>query len=254
MSNIVSYKFHDYSIRTLLKPDQSVWFCRKDVLSALDLSYNTKLLQSLKTDGIANSEVIDKLGRRQQLIFVNEPNLYRMIFKSTKQAAKEFQDWVFDEVLPAIRKYGAYLARNEKLISDIDPQEVRWYKPSRKTYFSKAVQDFLKARPLTPKEFELFMDALRTAMDEGQENVLMANQDNRMILDDATTNKLLTYLKWLNSNENKFKSLASRMRHLAVELSDAASDLNLYSEGFGITRGILTGRIEDTVKRLKRNN
>lgn len=144
--------------------------------------------------------------------------------------------------------------QNEKLISDIEPQEVRWYKPSRKTYFSKAVKDFLKARPLTPKEFELFMDALRTAMDEGQENVLMANQDNRMILDDATTNKLLTYLKWLNSNENKFKSLASRMRHLAVELSDAASDLNLYSEGFGITRGILTGRIEDTVKRLKRNN
>lgn len=133
--------------------------------------------------------------------------------------------------------------QREQLISDIDPQEVLWYKPSRKTYFSKAVKDFLKARPLTPKEFELFMDVLRTAMDEGQENVLMANQNNKMILDDATMDKLLTYLKWLNSNENKFKMLAFRMRELAREISDTADDLNLYCEGYGITRQLLTDKI-----------
>ena len=44
----------------------------------------------------------------QKLTIVNEPNLYRLIFRSDKKEAKDFQDWVFEEVLPAIRKTGSY--------------------------------------------------------------------------------------------------------------------------------------------------
>lgn len=49
-------------------------------------------------------------GGKQQLIFINEPNLYRVIFRSNKPEAKQFQDWVFNEVLPTIRKTGKYEA------------------------------------------------------------------------------------------------------------------------------------------------
>ncbi|HGJ5878179.1 MAG TPA: Bro-N domain-containing protein, partial [Arsenophonus nasoniae] len=44
----------------------------------------------------------------QLLVYVNEPNLYRVIFRSNKLEAKQFQDWVFNEVLPSIRKTGRY--------------------------------------------------------------------------------------------------------------------------------------------------
>ncbi|HDJ2741175.1 TPA: hypothetical protein PP068_001534 [Salmonella bongori] len=48
------------------------------------------------------------MGREQEAAFVNEPNLYRVIFRSNKPETKQFQDWVFSEVLPTIRKTGRY--------------------------------------------------------------------------------------------------------------------------------------------------
>ena len=47
------------------------------------------------------------------MLFINEPNLYRCIFQSRKPAARKFQDWVFDEVLPALRKEGGYIVSTE---------------------------------------------------------------------------------------------------------------------------------------------
>ena len=47
-------------------------------------------------------------GGIQNITFVNEPNLYRVIFRSNKAEARQFQDWVFNEVLPTIRKTGSY--------------------------------------------------------------------------------------------------------------------------------------------------
>ena len=44
------------------------------------------------------------------MIFINEPNLYRCIFQSRKAEAEQFQDWVFNEILPSIRKSGGYIA------------------------------------------------------------------------------------------------------------------------------------------------
>ena len=47
------------------------------------------------------------------MTFIDEPNVYRCIFQSRKKEAEQFQSWVFEEVLPAIRKTGGYIATNE---------------------------------------------------------------------------------------------------------------------------------------------
>lgn len=47
------------------------------------------------------------------MLFIDEPNLYRCIFQSRKKEAEAFQDWVVEEVLPAIRKTGGYIPANE---------------------------------------------------------------------------------------------------------------------------------------------
>jgi prophage antirepressor-like protein len=50
-------------------------------------------------------------GGTQKLTFISEENLYRIVFRSTKPEALNFQNWVFSEVLPSIRKTGSYSAR-----------------------------------------------------------------------------------------------------------------------------------------------
>lgn len=48
-------------------------------------------------------------GGQQQMLFIDEPNLYRCIFQSRKEEAEQFQDWVCEEVLPAIRQSDGYV-------------------------------------------------------------------------------------------------------------------------------------------------
>ena len=59
--------------------------------------------------GVATTEVIDSLGRTQEANFIDESNLYKVIFQSRKKEAEAFTDWVTSEVLPSIRKHGAYM-------------------------------------------------------------------------------------------------------------------------------------------------
>ncbi|SSX81853.1 Uncharacterized phage-encoded protein [[Actinobacillus] rossii] len=53
------------------------------------------------------------MKNNEKTSFINEPNLYRIIFRSEKPIAKEFQNWVFEEVLPQIRKTGQYSAQQQ---------------------------------------------------------------------------------------------------------------------------------------------
>lgn len=59
-------------------------------------------------DGVVKHDVIDNLGRTQSTKFITEGNLYRLITHSKLPAAERFEKWVFDEVLPSIRKTGGY--------------------------------------------------------------------------------------------------------------------------------------------------
>lgn len=71
-----------------------------------------------KKDGVVKHEVIDNLGRRQEKNFINEGNLYRLITHSKLPSAEKFERWVFDEVLPSIRKTGGYIAGEENMTED----------------------------------------------------------------------------------------------------------------------------------------
>jgi prophage antirepressor-like protein len=93
-----------------------------DVCRALDISNVTDVKNRLKKDGVVTIEVIDTLGRLQNVNAINESNLYKTIFQSRKEEALQFQDWVTSEVLPAIRKHGAYATADtlERMIANPD--------------------------------------------------------------------------------------------------------------------------------------
>ena len=102
------------SVRTITK-DNEPMFCLADVCRALELEQVSRVKSRLKEDGVTNSKVIDRLGREQEATFINESNLYKVIFQSRKPSAERFTDWVTDEVIPSIRKNGGYIANQEQM-------------------------------------------------------------------------------------------------------------------------------------------
>lgn len=105
MSDLIPFDFDSHPIRVLLK-DGNPWFCLVDVCRALDLDRSSDLIRSLDKQGWVSNPGLTVKGI--PMIFIHEPNLYRLIFRSDKPEARRFQDWVFNEVLPAIRKTGEY--------------------------------------------------------------------------------------------------------------------------------------------------
>ena len=90
--------------------DGEPWFVGKDV--ALALGY-MKPLNAIAThveeDDSLKQGLTDSLGRTQDAIFINESGLYSLVLSSKLPSAKAFKRWVTSEVIPTIRKHGAYL-------------------------------------------------------------------------------------------------------------------------------------------------
>ena len=95
------------NVRTLTEEDGTILFCGKDVAEALGYERPSKAIIDhckgvLKRDTLTN-------GGIQELSYITEPDLYRLIVASKLPSAQKFERWVFEEVLPTIRKTGGYL-------------------------------------------------------------------------------------------------------------------------------------------------
>lgn len=114
-------------LRTSRNEKEEPLFCLKDVCDSLGLQVGAVVnrlqschISSIKvaTEVISHGVATGKM-QEQEMFFVTEPDLYRVIFQSRKSSARKFQDWVFDEVLPALRKDGGYIISN-----DVDTPEM----------------------------------------------------------------------------------------------------------------------------------
>ena len=99
------------SIRTF-EQDGKVLFCGLDIAVALGYSNPRDALRR-HCKGVVKRDTLTE-GGPQQLSFIPEGDVYRLIVHSKLPSAERFERWVFDEVLPSIRKHGAYITR-EKL-------------------------------------------------------------------------------------------------------------------------------------------
>lgn len=108
-NEIQQFDFKGASLRTLTDEAGEPWFVLKDCMSILDLGNPTETVKMFDEDEFSTAEVIDSIGRRQQAYIISEPGLYRLVMRSRKPEAKEFQRWVTHEVLPQIRKTGGYI-------------------------------------------------------------------------------------------------------------------------------------------------
>ena len=112
-NDIQIFNYNNHEVRTVQK-DGEPWFVLKDVCAILDISNHKMTAQRLDVDEVSQTYLIDSIGRKQEMTVINESGLYNVILRSDKPEAKPFRKWVTSEVLPSIRKHGAYMTQ-EKL-------------------------------------------------------------------------------------------------------------------------------------------
>ena len=107
-------------VRTTVK-DGEPWFVAADVCRALEVKNARDAVARLDDDekGVV---LTDTLGGQQNMTIVNEPGLYALVLGSRKPEAKAFKRWITHEVIPSIRKHGAYLTPETLGKAIADPQ------------------------------------------------------------------------------------------------------------------------------------
>ncbi|MDQ6577032.1 MAG: Bro-N domain-containing protein [Haemophilus parahaemolyticus] len=107
-NQLSTFNFHNSPIRTITDPKGEIWFCGTDVCNILGYQNSRKALQDHCKEAGVTKRYTPTTSGNQEITFINEPNLYRLIIKSRKPEAERFEAWVFEEVLPQIRKTGSY--------------------------------------------------------------------------------------------------------------------------------------------------
>lgn len=111
MNDMTIFAFGDCMIRTTEK-DGEPWFVGKDVAAALGYKEIQKAVRDHVDDDDKGVSEMDTPGGSQKTTVINESGLYALIFGSKLENAKKFKRWVTSEVLPQIRKTGAYTSVN----------------------------------------------------------------------------------------------------------------------------------------------
>ena len=116
MTEIKTYTNTEFgSVRTLTDEKGEPWFVGKDVAEILGYTNASKALTDhVDNDDKLNNETLSSLGQRGGWL-INESGLYSLILSSKLPTAKKFKKWVTSEVLPSIRKNGAYISGQENM-------------------------------------------------------------------------------------------------------------------------------------------
>lgn len=138
-NQLAIFNFKSTPVRTQII-DNNIWFCLIDVCDSLKLCRGSKVVDRLDEAGVRKTSLSYTSGAKE-VSFINEPNLYRLIFRSNKPAAVQFGNWVYEEVLPSIRKtggYGAPVQLDAKVIGGI-------VKRCAASAFREAIMDIMTA-------------------------------------------------------------------------------------------------------------
>lgn len=112
MNQMEIFKNPEFGSIRVIEENGKYLFCGVDVARSLGYAKPQNAISTHCKGALKRGTLTD--GGTQQLLFIPEGDLYRLIVHSKLPSAERFERWVFDEVLPTIRKHGAYLTK-EKL-------------------------------------------------------------------------------------------------------------------------------------------
>jgi prophage antirepressor-like protein len=105
--NLIPFQFENASVRVVLGENGEPLFVGKDVCDALGYTNHNKAMND-HCRGVTTRYPLQTAGGMQNLRVLTEPDVFRLVMKSELPSAERFEQWVFEEVLPTIRKTGAY--------------------------------------------------------------------------------------------------------------------------------------------------
>ena len=155
-SNLSTYDFHKSNIRVITSENGEILFCLKDVCSTLQLSNINHVINQLKEEfeGVTlNVTPFKTQGGTQNVTFITEPQLYFVMMRSRAKVAREFRQWICNEVLPSIRANGTYTQKKEQ------PKKRCWYVEEIKTLSDK--------NNLSDESFVALVDIANRAFKQG---------------------------------------------------------------------------------------
>lgn len=113
MNDLQIFIYGGEQLRTIQQPD-GLWWVLRDVCQVLGLAEPHRVASRLDDDEKGRTQMTTP-GGTQEVTIINEPGLYAVILRSDKPEAKAFKRWVTHEVLPSIRRTGAYGVPPERL-------------------------------------------------------------------------------------------------------------------------------------------
>jgi len=166
----IKFDFKGHAVRTQAE-NGIVWFNAQDVVRALGYKKTSNAIQQhCKLGGALKRDTLTSSGI-QQMLYINEPNLYRLIAHSKLPSAEAFEGWIFEEVIPAVVKHGGYispratgkqLAKLTKRIEELERLDAvfgcrtRFAEPSKRTGLPKVVP--VRGHLRSPKGRYILMD------------------------------------------------------------------------------------------------
>lgn len=148
MNELKVFNNNEFGDVRVIEIDNEPWFVGKDVAEILGYSNPRKALIDHVDDEDKGVTKCDTLGGIQEITTINESGLYSLILSSKLPNAKKFKKWVTNEVLPSIRKHGAYMTDNtlEEALTSPDflirlATELKNEKEARKKAEDKIAED-----------------------------------------------------------------------------------------------------------------
>lgn len=120
---MLNFEFGENPVRTITKSVDEIWFVGKDVAIALGHTNPKRALRKFVDDEDKGVTALVTPGGQQEVMIINEPGVYSLVFASQTENAKQFKRWVTHDVLPSIRKKGYFsLMPDEQLAALLDEQ------------------------------------------------------------------------------------------------------------------------------------
>lgn len=167
-------------------------FCLADVCKALGLTAKF-VNQRLGDEVVSNHPIIDSLGREQQALFVNEDGLYDVILDSRKAEARQFRKWITGEVLPTIRKHGAYMTDDALQKAIQNPDFLIQLATELKNEKQKRLSAEKKIQETRPQV--IFADAVTASSDS-----ILVGELAKLIKQNGVDTGQRRLFKWLRGN------------------------------------------------------
>ena len=233
----------------VIEKDGEPWFVGKDVAEILQYNEPHKAIQRhVDEDDRMKHPITDSTGRKQDSWFINESGLYSLILSSKMPDAKKFKRWVTNEVIPSIRKHGAYMTP-EKL------EEVL-LNPDTLIQLAQNLKTEQEARKKAEKELAFKNDVIQGLVDD----IPLADKRRRIsqIIRKGCLDPHVLGIRW-NMLYNEFEmkhhmNLDKRMQSdakIKTKIEFIDKKLNMIPELYDVCCKLYTGEYKKLMKELE---